>query len=89
MYQYVIYMLASTCFTYSQLLFVCLFVCSDELLQTLLMSLFLFFSGQEAPVQELADSIFARRIASTIEQKQVMNDIHFSVLQTSFSRTFT
>jgi hypothetical protein len=53
------------------------------------MSLFLFFSGQEAPVQELADSIFARRIASTIEQKQVMNDIHFSVLQTSFSRTFT
>lgn len=27
--------------------------------------------GQEAPVEELADSIFARRIASTIEQKQV------------------
>jgi hypothetical protein len=44
------------------------------------MSLFLLFSGQETPVQELADSIFARRIASTIEQKQVMNDIHFSLL---------
>ncbi|KAM0902888.1 hypothetical protein ACQ4PT_019016 [Festuca glaucescens] len=33
--------------------------------------------GQEAPVQELADSIFARRIASTIEQKQVKTEPEF------------
>jgi hypothetical protein len=30
------------------------------------------FSGQEATVEELADSIFARRIANTIEQRQVI-----------------
>uniref|UniRef100_A0A453JQ63 SAM-dependent MTase DRM-type domain-containing protein n=7 Tax=Aegilops tauschii subsp. strangulata TaxID=200361 RepID=A0A453JQ63_AEGTS len=33
--------------------------------------------GQEAAVQELADSIFARRIASTIEQKQVKIESEF------------
>ncbi|VAI13094.1 unnamed protein product [Triticum turgidum subsp. durum] len=34
-------------------------------------------NGQEAAVQELADSIFARRIASTIEQKQVKIESEF------------
>lgn len=33
--------------------------------------------GQEAAVQELADSIFARRIANTIEQKQVKIESEF------------
>lgn len=44
--------------------------CFGDFDQTL-MSFFLFLSGQEAKVEELADAILARRIANNIEQKEV------------------
>lgn len=36
------------------------------------------FSGPEATVLELADTIFARRIASSIEQKEVISSTFYS-----------